>query len=144
MGSPRRKLGARTRLGAPIGRGPGLRIQAVQRHGIQRAQRASRVFLAQSGFDVVRLTVELHHKFTYPLMGFVIALIGVPFAFTTGSRGALTGIAASLGIAIVYWATSSLFEAMGNLGQLPPAVAAWSPDVLFGLGGIWLLMRVKT
>jgi lipopolysaccharide export system permease protein len=100
--------------------------------------------LAHSGFDVVRLTVELYHKFAYPLMGFVIALIGVPFAFTTGSRGALTGIAASLGIAIMYWVTSTLFEAMGNLGQLPPSVAAWSPDLLFGLGGVWLLMRVKT
>lgn len=100
--------------------------------------------LAHSGFDVVRLTVELYHKFSYPLMGFVIALIGVPFAFTTGSRGALTGIAASLGIAIVYWVTSTLFEALGNLGQLPPSLAAWAPDVLFGLGGVWLLMRVKT
>jgi lipopolysaccharide export system permease protein len=100
--------------------------------------------LARSGFDVVRLTVEFYRKFSYPLMAFVIALIGVPFAFTTGSKGALTGIAVSIGIAIVYWTASSLFEAMGNLGQLPPAVAAWSPDVLFGLGGIWLLMRVKT
>ena len=77
-------------------------------------------------------------------MAFVIALIGVPFAFTTGSKGALTGIAASIGIAIVYWTASSLFEAMGNLGQLSPAVAAWSHDLLFGLGGVWLLMRVKT
>ena len=100
--------------------------------------------LAQSGFDVVRLTVQFYHKFSYPLMAFVIALIGVPFAFTTGSKGALTGIAASIGIAIVYWTASSLFEAMGNLGQLSPAVAAWSPDLLFGLGGVWLLMRVKT
>src|SRR5438034_5707670 len=38
--------------------------------------------LAQSGFDVVRLTVQFYHKFSYPLMAFVIALIGVPFAFT--------------------------------------------------------------
>src|SRR5437879_13593190 len=83
--------------------------------------------LAQSGFDVVRLTVQFYHKFSYPLMAFVIAMIGVPFAFTTGSRGALTGIAVSIGIAIVYWTASSLFEAIGNLGQLPPAVAAWSP-----------------
>jgi lipopolysaccharide export LptBFGC system permease protein LptF len=33
---------------------------------------------------------------------------------------------------------------MGNLGQLPPAVAAWSPDVLFAVGGVYALLRVRT
>ncbi len=100
--------------------------------------------LRQSGFDVVRLWVQFHRKFAFPLMGFVVALIGIPFSFTTGSKGALSGIALSLGIAMAFWALSSLFEAMGNLNQLPPTVAAWSPDVLFGLGGVYLLLRVRT
>lgn len=100
--------------------------------------------LSQSGFDVVRLSVQLYRKFSFPLMAFVVALIGVPFAFTTGRKGAITGIATSIAIAILYWASTSLFEAMGNLSQLPPAVAAWSPDVLFGLGGVYLFLRVKT
>ncbi len=100
--------------------------------------------LSQSGFDVVRLSVQLYRKFSYPVMAFVVALIGIPFALTTGRKGAITGIAASIGIAIVYWASTSLFEAMGNLSQLPPVVAAWSPDVLFGLGGVYLFLRVRT
>lgn len=100
--------------------------------------------LSQSGFDVVRLSVQFYRKFSYPLIAFVVALIGIPFSFTTGRKGAISGIALSIGIAIVYWSVSSLFEAMGNLNQLPPAVAAWSPDVLFGLGGVYLLLRVRT
>jgi LPS export ABC transporter permease LptG/LPS export ABC transporter permease LptF len=100
--------------------------------------------LSQSGFDVVRLTVQLYRKFSYPLMAFVVALIGIPFAFTTGRKGAITGIATSIGIAILYWASTSLFEAMGNLSMLPPALAAWSPDILFGLGGVYLFLRVRT
>jgi len=100
--------------------------------------------LKQSGFDVVRLSVALNRKFSYPLIAFVVTLIAIPFSFSTGSRGALAGIALSIGIAIVYWSVSSLFQAMGNLSQLPPAVAAWSPDVLFALGGIYLLGRIKT
>jgi len=100
--------------------------------------------LKQSGFDVVRLSVAFYRKFSYPVIAFVVTLIAIPFSFSTGSRGALTGIALSIGIAIVYWSVSSLFEAMGNLGQLPPAVAAWSPDVFFSLGGIYLLTRIKT
>jgi LPS export ABC transporter permease LptF/LPS export ABC transporter permease LptG len=100
--------------------------------------------LSQSGFDVVRLSVQFYRKFSYPLIAFVVALIGIPFSFTMGSKGALTGIALSIGIAIVYWSASSLFEAMGNLSQLPPAMAAWSPDILFSLAGTYLLLRLKT
>jgi LPS export ABC transporter permease LptF/LPS export ABC transporter permease LptG len=100
--------------------------------------------LAQSGFDVVRLSVQFYRKFSYPLIAFVVALIGIPFALTTGAKGALSGVALSIGIAIIYWSASSLFEAMGNLSQLPPVVAAWSPDVLFGLGGVYFLLRVRT
>lgn len=100
--------------------------------------------LSQSGFDVVRLSVQFYRKFSYPLMAFVVSLIAIPFSFSTGSRGALAGIALSIGIAIVYFSTAGLFEAMGNLSQLPPIVAAWSPDVLFGLGGAYMLLRVKT
>jgi lipopolysaccharide export system permease protein len=100
--------------------------------------------LSHSGFDVVRLSVQFYKKFSFPLMCFVVALIGIPFALTTGRKGAITGIATSIGIAIVYWASTSMFEAMGNLSQLPPSVAAWSPDVLFGLGGIYLFLRVRT
>lgn len=100
--------------------------------------------LSQSGFDVVRLSVQFYRKFSYPMMAFVVVLIGIPFAFTTGSKGALSGIALSIGIAIVYLSTAGLFEAMGNLSQLPPIVAAWSPDVLFGLGGVYMLLRVRT
>jgi LPS export ABC transporter permease LptG/LPS export ABC transporter permease LptF len=100
--------------------------------------------LAQSGFDVVRLSVQLYRKFSYPLITFVVTLIAIPFSLTIGRKGAISGMALSIAIAIVYWSVSSLFEAMGNLSQLPPLVAAWSPDVLFGLGGVYLLLRVRT
>ncbi len=100
--------------------------------------------LRQGGFDVVRLSVQFYRKFSYPLVALIVALIGIPFAFTVGRKGALTGIALSLGIAIAFWSISSLFQAMGDLGQFPPAVAAWSPDILFGIGGAYLLARVRT
>ncbi len=100
--------------------------------------------LRQSGFDVVKLSVQFHKKFSFPVFALIMALIAVPFAFTVGQRGALAGIAVSIGIAIVYWITGSLFENMGNISELPPPLAAWSPDVLFGLAGVYLLLKVRT
>jgi LPS export ABC transporter permease LptG len=100
--------------------------------------------LQQSGFDVVRLKVQLNMKLAYPVITFVMALLAVPFALSTGRRGALTSVAVAIGIAIVYFVASGLFEAMGNANQLPAAMAAWAPDIIFGLGGGYLVLKVRT
>lgn len=100
--------------------------------------------LQQSGFDTVRLRVQLHKKFAVPLFALIMALISVPFAFLTGSRGAMAGVGVSFGIAIAYWSVNLLFEQIGNLNQLPAALAAWSPDAVFSLAGMYLLTRLKT
>jgi LPS export ABC transporter permease LptG/LPS export ABC transporter permease LptF len=100
--------------------------------------------LEQSGFDVVRLRVQLQKKVAYPLITLVMAFLAIPFALSAGKRGALAGVATAIGIGVVYWTISSLFEAMGNLSQLPPAVAAWSPDIVFGFIGGYLILRIPT
>jgi lipopolysaccharide export LptBFGC system permease protein LptF len=100
--------------------------------------------LQQSGFDVVRLRVQLQKKFAYPVITFVMSVLAIPFALSTGKRGALTGVATAIVIAVVYWVTSGTFEAMGNISQLPAGLAAWSPDVLFGLAGGYLILKVPT
>jgi LPS export ABC transporter permease LptG/LPS export ABC transporter permease LptF len=100
--------------------------------------------LEQSGFDVVRLRVQLQKKIAYPLITLVMAILAVPFALSAGKRGAIAGVATAIGIGVVYWTISGLFEAMGNLSQLPPAVAAWSPDLVFGFIGGYLILRMPT
>lgn len=100
--------------------------------------------MEQSGFEVMRLKVQLYKKFAYPLITLVMAILAVPFSLRAGKRGALTGVAVALAIAIVYWITAGLFEAMGNLNQLPPAVAAWAPDLVFGFAGGYLILKVAT
>lgn len=100
--------------------------------------------LGQSGLDTIRLQVQMHSKFSVPFFALIMALISVPFAFLTGNRGAMAGVGVSLGIAIAYWTISKLFEQIGFLNQLPPAVAAWAPDVIFGLAGLYLMARMRT
>ena len=100
--------------------------------------------LSQSGFDVVRLSVQFYRKFSFPLIALLVTLIAIPFSLIEASKGLVAGVALSMGIAIAYWSLSSLLEEMGNLHQLPPALAAWSPDILFALCGAYLLLRVRT
>lgn len=100
--------------------------------------------LRQSGFDTMRLRVQLDHKIAYPLITLIMAVLAVPFALSISKRGSLAGVAAAIGVAIAYWVIAGTFEAMGNVNMLPAFLAAWSPDLLFGLAGGYLLLKTPT
>jgi LPS export ABC transporter permease LptF/LPS export ABC transporter permease LptG len=100
--------------------------------------------LQQSGFDTVPLQVQFHKKFSVPLFALILAMVSVPFSFIAGARGAMAGAAMSFAIFIAYWSLDRVFEQVGNLSQLPPQVAAWSPDVIFSLAGLWLMARIRS
>ena len=97
--------------------------------------------LKQSGFDTKRLSVQLNKKLAYPLITLVMAILAIPFSLSMGKRGSLAGIAIAIGLAIAYQVVAGLFEAMGNVNTLPAMLAAWTPDLLFGLAGTYLLLR---
>jgi LPS export ABC transporter permease LptG len=100
--------------------------------------------LSQAGFDVARLSVQLQRKLSFPLMSPVIIFLAIPFSILVGTRGAVGGLALGVGIAIVYWAASALTEAMGAVGQLPPLLAGWAPDTIFGFLGLYFFLRMPT
>jgi LPS export ABC transporter permease LptG len=100
--------------------------------------------LAQSGYDTTRLEVAYHAKFAQPLSPLVMLLLGLPFAFRVGRRGSLYGVGVSILLVIVYWATLATFQALGLETILPPLLAAWAPNVLYGLLGSYLLLYVRT
>jgi LPS export ABC transporter permease LptG len=100
--------------------------------------------LHQAGFDVARLSVQLQKKISFPLVAPIIILLAIPFSILVGTRGAVGGLALGVGIAIVYWAASALTEAMGAVGQLPPLLAAWAPDTVFGFLGLYFFLKMPT
>ncbi|HEX7159111.1 MAG TPA: LPS export ABC transporter permease LptG [Edaphobacter sp.] len=100
--------------------------------------------LKQSGFDTKRLSVQLNRKLAYPLITLVMAMLAIPFSLSMGKRGSLAGIATAIGLAIAYWVVDGIFQAMGNVATLPALMAAWTPDLLFGIAGTYLLLRTPT
>ena len=97
--------------------------------------------LKQSGFDTMRLRVQLNRKLAYPLVTLVMAMLAIPFALSAGKKGSLAGMGAAIGVAIAYWVVAGIFENLGDVNSLPAVLAAWSPDLLFGMAGAWLLLR---
>jgi LPS export ABC transporter permease LptF/LPS export ABC transporter permease LptG len=100
--------------------------------------------LRRAGFDVATLTVQWHKKLAYPLMAPVSMLLAIPFAFLVGTRGAVGGVALGVAIGVVYWAMAALLEAMGGVGQLPPFLAGWSPDIIFFFLGPYFFFKMPT
>ncbi len=100
--------------------------------------------LRQSGFDTVKLRVQLANKLSVPAITLVMAVIAVPFAVSMGKRGGLAGIATAIGVAISYWVVAGIFSSMGDINTLPPLLAAWAPDLLFAITGSYLLLRTPT
>jgi lipopolysaccharide export LptBFGC system permease protein LptF len=100
--------------------------------------------LQASGLDTTPLRVQYHKKFAVTLFAVIMAILSIPFAFVGGTRGAMRGVVVAFCIAIAYWTLGTLFEQVGDLNQLPASMAAWAPDVIFTLGGMYFMGRMKT
>jgi LPS export ABC transporter permease LptG/LPS export ABC transporter permease LptF len=97
-----------------------------------------------SGVNVLQQIVDLHRKLSFPFVTIVMTLLAIPFAVSTGRRGALYGIGVGIVLAIVYWTANNLFGVVGAAGVVTPALAAWAPNLLFGAGAAYLVLTVRT
>lgn len=112
-----------------------MRFRELQRH----ARR-----LRRSGYPTANLETALQAKLARPLLLPIMALLALPFAFRMGKRGALAGIGVGLALGIALMIGTTLFTKLGEVGALPPALAAWSPNVLFATAAAYLLLKVRT
>ena len=97
-----------------------------------------------SGYPTSSLETALQAKLAQPAMLPVMALLATPFAFRIGRKGTLAGIGVGLGFGIVALVAAAFLTKLGEVGALPPPLAAWSPVVLFGLAGTYFLLRMRT
>ncbi len=85
--------------------------------------------LQQSGFDVVRLKVQLQEKFAFPLNSLIMAVLAIPFALAAGKRGAVAGVATAVGIGLLYIMVSTPVRVDGKrqpVAALPGRLGAGS------------------
>ena len=100
--------------------------------------------LQKAGFDVSALLVQWHRKLAFPLIAPISMLLAFPFAFLVGTRGAVGGVAIGVAIGILYWLGAELLTAMGGVGQLPPFLAGWAPDIIFFFLGLYFFFKMPT
>lgn len=96
------------------------------------------------GMEVSALAVALQRKYAAPFGVVVMAFIGIPLALSFGRKGTIVALCAAVGLSIAYWGVGGGLQQLGNLGLLPPAVAGWSPPIIFAAAGTYVLSRVRT
>ena len=100
--------------------------------------------LRSSGYPTGELETALQAKISTPLLIPLMALLAIPFAFRIGKRGTLAGVGVGLALGMAFLIASSFFTKVGEVGALPPLLAAWSPNVLAATAAAWLLLRLRT
>lgn len=98
----------------------------------------------QSGYAADALTVRLYMKTSWPFLSVVMALIALPFAFRVGKRGALYGVGIGLVLGITYWIIFALSTKLGEVGNLPALLSAWSANILFAIAALYMFLHVET
>jgi lipopolysaccharide export system permease protein len=98
----------------------------------------------QLGQRVADFELERHARGAAVLVGAPAALLALALALRPNRRGHVAAaLLEAVGVSLALWATQGVALAMGLSGRAPPAVAAWSPFVLFSVVGLLALRRVR-
>jgi lipopolysaccharide export system permease protein len=100
--------------------------------------------IERSGGNPAAMRVEQAQKISLPLAIMVIVLFGAPLATSNKRGGAAYGIGVSLAVTMIYLLLFRVGRAVGASGALDPVLAAWIPNGIFLLAGLFLLSRVRT
>jgi len=89
------------------------------------------------------LYTKLHGRLAMPWTCLVVVLIATPFGAASGRRNVFVGVASSLVICFVYFVLQKFALALGTSGYLAAWLAAWVPNLSFGIAGLCMMMRIR-
>ena len=95
------------------------------------------------GSNARKWIVDLHMKISYPLASFIIVLFGAPLASRKRRSGPALGFALALLISFVYFGFMKSGQVLGYNGTLPPWLGAWIGNIVFGVGGVVLMLMTR-
>ena len=86
-------------------------------------------------------TIELFDKIALPLTTIVFVLVGVPLAITPPRVRYNRGFLFSILIIFAYYVVRALSLSFGEAGSLAPFLAAWLPNIVLTVWGLWLYYK---
>lgn len=85
--------------------------------------------------------LDFHLRFSIPLSCLIFALMAAPLSLRFARGGSFWGILLSIVLGFIYYNCIFFAKVVGSSGAIPPAVAGWFQDVVFGLLALFLIAR---
>ena len=87
--------------------------------------------------------MTIYERFSIPLASFIFALVGACLGMQPQRSSSSMGFGISVIIIFIYYGVMTLTQALGNGGVIPPIIAAFIPDALGLVMGIYLNYRAS-
>lgn len=100
-------------------------------------------FTKEDNPSVLAYEARLHALMASAASCLIVAGIAIPFAVSGIRTNPAVGVSKSIGLFFVFYLLTSVLNAMGREGALPPEWAAWAPMVFMVLLAYVLLRRVR-
>ncbi|MEM1083471.1 MAG: LptF/LptG family permease [Verrucomicrobiota bacterium] len=84
---------------------------------------------------------QWHHRWAQPFNCLIVVMLATPLGVVFSRRGTSGGVALTvfLSVGLLFFTTICL--SLGDAGHLPPMLAAWLPNLVFGTLAIFLFQR---
>lgn len=99
--------------------------------------------LGRGDHDLRQYQLQLHLKIAVPLASLVFAFVGAPLGIQSHRSATSIGFGLSVIIIFIYYIMLTFGSALGQSGQLPPALAAWLQNIILGVAGLILIWRAR-
>ncbi|MDQ3198546.1 MAG: LptF/LptG family permease [Verrucomicrobiota bacterium] len=82
---------------------------------------------------------QLQYRWALPWTCFIVAVIAAPLGIGFSRRGILASVAVAIALVFTMNFLTNLFLALGEGDRVSPFTAAWTPNIIFFLIGLYLL-----
>lgn len=98
---------------------------------------------ARGNANINTYLVVLYRKYSLPVAAFILTIIAVSVSSMKRRGGMGVNLAIGIVIAFTYIFFDKIFGTMAEKSSIPPLVAVWFPNIVFGILAIYLLRNAK-
>ena len=100
--------------------------------------------LKENGVDTLRWEVTRYLKVSFVFTNLIVVLFGIPLVVLKEKNSLSFGAGMSVFVIFGYYAFIKFGQSMGFNGIVDPMLAAWLGNIVFMVGGIILILKVRT
>lgn len=100
-------------------------------------------WVKRTGGDDLPYRASLAHKLSFPLVHFILVLLGLGLGARKRTPSIWAGFGVTVGLSFGYYLLMSFGLEMGKNGVVSPWISAWSGNILYGCAGLALFVRAN-